>query len=195
MPGTLWSAPAAVGNNQPLVQSTISAAVLDVTPGAVYEIPAGMLNLGTRLRITAWGSYIATGTTSTMAFGFYMNTPGATIISGTPCVLTLGPAITCVASTMPWMLEYWGIIAAISTPTAASGSIVGRGRFSYSPTIWTTAETVAITPQAVGSQTAAQTANGMITYSSNAIQVGCTVTTATNLTSITTNELTCELLG
>lgn len=195
MPSTLWSAPVGVGNNQPLVQSTISAAVLDITPGATYEIPAGLLNLGTRVRIIAWGSYIATTTASTMAFGFYMNTPGATIIAGTPAVLTLGPAITAVATTMPWMLEYWGVIAAISTPTAASGSIVGRGRFSSPATSWVTAPSESIAPQTVGAQTVAQTANGMITYNANAIQVGCTVTTGTGITSITCNELTAELIG
>jgi hypothetical protein len=35
----------------------------------------------------------------------------------------------------------------------------------------------------------------MITTSAQCILVGATVTTATGLTSITTNELTCELLG
>jgi hypothetical protein len=200
MPSTLWSAPVAVGNNQPFVQSTITAAVLDITPsgasnvGGTYEIPAGMLNLGTRLRIVAWGSYIATTTASTMAFGFYMNNPGTTILT-TPAVLTLGPAVTAVASTMPWMLEYWGLIAATSNVTGTAGSIVGRGRFSSPATGWTTAPAETIAPQTVGAQTVAQTATGMITYNSQCIQVGCTVTTATGLTSITTNELTCEILG
>ncbi len=32
MPSTLWSAPVALGNSAPLVQSTITAAVLDITP-------------------------------------------------------------------------------------------------------------------------------------------------------------------
>jgi len=193
MPSTLWSAPAAAGNNQPFVQSTITAAVLDVTP-AVYEIPAGMLNLGTRLRISAWGSYIATTTASTIAWGFYMNNPGTTILT-TPAVLTLGPAVTCVASTMPWELEYKGVIAAVSTTAGTAGSVVGRGRFFSPVTSWTTAGNWVIAPQAVGNQTVAQTATGMITYNSQCILVGATVTTATGLTSITTNELTCEILG
>jgi hypothetical protein len=193
MPSTLWSAPAAIGNNQPLVQSSISAAVLDITP-AVCEIPAGMLNLATRVRLTAWGSYIATTAASTMAFGFYMNNPGVSILT-TPAVLTLGPAVTAVASTMPWELEYKGIIAAVSTTAGTAGSIVGRGRFISNLTSWVTAETIAITPQAVANQTVAQTATGMITYNAQCVLVGCTVTTATGITSITTNELTCEIIG
>lgn len=193
MPITLWSAPTQEGNNLPFVQSTITAAVLDVSPGQ-YLIPAGTLDIGTRLRIVAWGSYIATTTASTIAWGFYMNNPGVTILT-TPAVLTLGPAVTCVASTMPWMLEYWGVIAAVSTTTGTAGSIVGRGRFSSPATSWTTAPSESIAPQTVGAQTVAQTATGMITYNTQNIFVGATVTTATGLTSITTNELTCEVIG
>jgi hypothetical protein len=146
------------------------------------------------VRIVAWGSYIATTTASTIAWGFYMNNPGTSILTS-PAVLTLGPAVTCVASTMPWQLEYWGVIAAVSTTAGTAGSIVGRGRFSSPATSWTTAPSEFITPQSVGAQTVAQTATGMITYNSQCILVGATVTTATGLTSITTNELTCELLG
>jgi len=193
MPVTLWSAPTQEGNAAPFVQSTITAAVLDVSPGTCL-IPAGMLDLGTRLRIIAWGQYIATTTASTITWGFYMNNPGVTILT-TPAVLTLGPAITCVASTMPWMLEYWGTITAQSTTTGTAGQIIGRGRFSCPLTSWTTAPSEFITPQAVGNQTVAQTATGMITYNTQNIFVGATVTTATGLTSITTNELTCEIVG
>ena len=193
MPSTLWSAPANVGNNLPFVQSTITAAVLDVTP-AVCEIPAGMLNTGTRVRLTAWGSYIATTTASTIAWGFYMNNPGTSILT-TPAVLTLGPAITCIATTMPWKLEYWGLIAAVSTTAGTAGSIVGRGMQTTHLTSWTGTVVESITPQSVGAQTVAQTATGMITYNNQCILVGATVTTATGLTSITTNELTCEILG
>lgn len=193
MPSTEWSAPADAGNAAPFVQSTITAAVLDISPGT-YLIPAGSLDAGTRLRIIAWGNYIATTTASTMAFGFYMNNPGSTILT-TPAVLTLGPAVTAVASTMPWMLEYWGVISVESTTTGTAGSIIGRGRFSSPLTSFTTAPSEFIAPQTVGAQTVAQTATGMITYNEQNIFVGCTVTTATGITSITTNELTCELIG
>ncbi len=58
-------------------------------------MPDRYLNLGTRVRINAWGSYIATTTASTMALGLYLNNPGSTILT-TPAVLTLGPAVTAV---------------------------------------------------------------------------------------------------
>jgi hypothetical protein len=194
MPVTLWSAPTQEGNAAPFVQSTITAAVLDVSPGQ-YLIPAGMLDVGTRLRIVAWGSYIATTTASTIAWGFYMNGPASTILTS-PAVLTLGPAITCVASTMPWQLEYFGTISAASvTANATTGQIIGRGRFFSPATSWTTAGNWVITPQSAAAQTVQQTATGMNTATTQNVLVGATVTTATGLTSITTNELTCEIIG
>jgi len=194
MPATAWSAPSSPTQNAAsMVQSTITAAVLDVSPG-LCTIPPGALNIGTRVRLIAHGSYIATTTASTMAFGFYMNQAGTTILT-TPAVLTLGPAITAVATTMPWMLEYWGHMAAISTTTGTAASIVGGGRFTYTTTSWTATFTQAITPQAVANRTVAQTATGLITYTEQNVFAGCTVTTATGLTSITCDELTCELVG
>jgi len=193
MPATFWSAPTQEGNAAPFVQSTISAALLDVSPGA-YLIPAGMLNLGTRLRIVAWGQYIATTTASTITWGFYMANPGTVIGSGV--VLTLGPAVTCVATTMPWHLEYFGTITASSvTANATTGQIIGRGRFFSPVTSWVTAGNWVITPQSAANQTVQQTASGMNTAATQNVLVGATVTTATGLTSITTNELTCEVIG
>jgi hypothetical protein len=176
-----------------MVQSTISAAVLDVSPGQCL-IPPGALNPGTRVRIVAHGSYIASTTASTMAFGFYMNQAGSTILT-TPAVLTLGPAITAVVATMPWRLDYFGRIAAASATTGTAASIVGGGEFTYTTTSWTATYTKAITPQTVGARTVAQTATGLITYTEQNVFAGCTVTTGTGLTSITCDELTCELLG
>ena len=43
--------------------------------------------------------------------------------------------------------------------------------------------------------TVAQTATGLITYNEQNIMVGATIATNTGLTSITTDELTCELVG
>ena len=195
MPITLWSAPTQEGNPVPFVQSTISAALLDVSPGQ-YLIPAGMLDQGTRLRITAWGQYIATTTASTITWGFYMGNPGLPITTASIPVLTLGPAVTCVVATMPWQLEYFGTISAVSVAqNATTGQIIGRGRFFSPVTGWTTAGNWVITPQSAANQTVQQTTAGMNTAATQNIYVGATVTTATGLTSITTNELTCEIIG
>lgn len=153
-----------------------------------------MLDLGTRLRIVAWGQYIATTTASTITWGFYMANPGTVI--GSAVVLGIGPAVTCVASTMPWQLEYFGTISALSVAAnATTGQIIGRGRFWSPATNWTTAANWVIVPQTAAAQTVQQTTNGMNTAATQNVLVGATVTTATGLTSITTNELTCEILG
>jgi hypothetical protein len=198
MPITLWSAPTQEGNPTPFVNSTLSVALLDMSPGQ-YLIPAGTLDQGTRLRIVAWGSYSsASSTTTTLQFGLYMNAPG-TPLSTTPATLGLGPAITVFAvAGMPWMIEYFGTITAASVvANATTGQIVGQGRFTYnSGTGWTGARTSAIVPQTLALQTVQQTATGMNTANTQNILVGCTLgVTATGMTSITTNELTCEIIG
>jgi hypothetical protein len=198
MPATFWSAPTQEGNAQPFVNSTLSVATLDMSPGS-YLIPAGMLDVGTRLRIVAWGSYSsASSTTTTLQFGLGMNAPG-TPISTTPAILGLGPAITVFAvAGMPWMIEYFGTITAASVSVnATTGQIVGQGRFTYnSATGWTGARTIAVVPQTLALQTVQQTATGMNTLATQNIFVECILgTTATGMTSITTNELTCEVIG
>jgi hypothetical protein len=199
MPSTLWSAPPQGGNNAPLVNGTLSVTKLDLTPGA-YIIPAGMLNLGTRVRLVAWGSYSsASSTTTTLAFGFYMTNPGTVI--GSALALAVGPAIPVFAvAGMPWMIEYFGIIASVTTivaGTSGSASIVGQGRCTYnSATGWTGARAQGIMPQTLAAETVTQTANGLNTTIAQELNVGCDLgVTATGMTSITCNELTCELIG
>lgn len=192
MPNTQWSAPADQGNAAPFVQSTITAAILDISPGT-YLIPAGALDAGVRLRCMAWGDYVATTTASTMTFGFYIGNPGTAITSA--LALALSSAHTCVVGTLPWMMEFWGVIATESTTTGTVATVNGRGRFSWMTTSWTATYSQEIMPQTVGATVATQTANGLVTYNEQNIFAGCTVTTATGLTSITCDELTCELVG
>ena len=190
-----------MGNNQPFVQSTISAAVLDITPsgasnvGGTYEIPAGMLNLGTRLRIVAWGYYIATTTASHDGVRVLHEQPGR---DDPDHPGGADPRPGDHRGRLDDAVDA-GILGCSSprcpptpAPTGRSSAVAGS---STPATGWTTAQTEVIAPQSVGAQTVAQTATGMITYNAQCIQVGCTVTTATGITSITTNELTCELLG
>jgi hypothetical protein len=196
MPITLWSAPTQEGNGQPFVNSTLSVALLDMSPGT-YLIPAGQLDVGTRLRIVAWGSYIsASSTTTTLTFGLYMGAPATAI--GSCVVLGIGPAVTVVAvAGMPWMIEYFGTITAASTTASTTaGQIVGRGRFSWTSTSFTATYSTAIIPQTLALQTVAQATANMNTATTQNVLVGCTLgTTATGMTSITTNELTCEIIG
>jgi hypothetical protein len=195
MPGTLWSAPSAPLNSAPQVTSAFTTATLtDISPGPCL-IPAGALNLATRLRIFAQGSYIATTTASTITWSLIMANAGSSIATGTPAVLGTSQAITAVAVTgIPWWIEYWGKMTAVSTTTGTSAVLVGRGRLTTASSL-----TVLTAPtpmqQTLAACTVAQTATGLITYTEQCVMVGATIATNTGLTSITVDELTCELVG
>ena len=133
MPGTLWSAPVPALNNNSLVISPATATLTDISPAQVIINPP-QLNVGTRVRLVAHGSYIATTTASTVTYGFYMTAAStataANNLVATSAVLGVSPAITAVAVTgIPWHLQYWGVIQKISSPVigTTNATIVGRG--------------------------------------------------------------------
>jgi len=195
MPGTQWSAPSSPGNvASNTVSSFTTATLTDVSPGTCL-IPAGALNPGTRLRITATGSYVATTTASTITWGLYVNQAG-TAIGTTPAVLAVSPAISAVAvNGITWLAEWFGHMAAVSTTTGTSASCVGHGQMNTGATSLTGAMAVYPMPVTVAGMTVAQTATGLITYTEQNVFVGVTIGTNTGLTSITCDELTCELIG
>lgn len=203
MPGTLWSAPVPALNSNSLVTSTFTTATLtDISPAQVIINPP-QLNVGTRVRLVAHGSYIATTTASTLTFGFYMTAASTATVANplvaTSAVLAVSAANTAVAVTgIPWILQYWGRISAISSPVIGltNAQIVGRGTMTIGTSL--TAVTVAPIPQTLAAVTVQQTGTpgfGMVTNIAQLVSVGCTVATNTGLTSVTTDELTCELLG
>ena len=202
MPGTLWSAPVPALNSNSLVISPATATLTDISPAQVIINPP-QLNVGTRVRLTAHGSYIATTTASSITWGFYMTAASTATIANplvaTSAVLGVGPAITVVAVTgIPWWMQYFGRITSISSPVIGltNATIVGRG-FMWSATSLTAGSIVPI-PQTLAAVTVAQTGSpgfGMVTNIAQLVSVGATVAVNTGLTSITTDELTCELLG
>jgi len=203
MPGTLWSAPVpALNSNSEVMSSFTTATLTDISPAQVIINPP-QLNVGTRVRLTAHGSYIATTAASTLTFGFYMTAASTATIANplvaTSAVLGVGPAVTAVAvSGIPWGMLYWGRISSISSPIigTTNAQIVGRGYMWYGTSL--TAISFAPIPQTLAAVTVAQTGTpgfGMVTNIAQLVSVGCTVATNTGLTSVTCDELTCELLG
>lgn len=203
MPGTLWSAPVPALNNNSLVTSSFTTATLtDISPAQVIINPP-QLNVGTRVRLVATGSYIATTTASTLTFGFYMTAASTATVANplvaTSAVLGVGPANTAVAVTgIPWGMQYFGVIQKISSPVIglSNATIVGRGYQWVGTSL--TAISFAPIPQTLAAVTVSQTGTpgfGMVTNIAQLVSVGCTVATNTGLTSVTTDELTCELLG
>ena len=203
MPGTLWSAPVPALNSNSLTMSSFTTATLtDISPAQVIINPP-QLNVGTRVRLTAHGSYIATTTASSLKFGFYMTAASTATVANplvaTSAVLAESASVAAVVVTgVPWIIQYWGIIQKISSPVIGltNASIVGRGTMTLGTSL--TAVTVAPIPQTLAAVTVAQTGTpgfGMVTNIAQLVSVGCTVATNTGLTSVTTDELTCELLG
>jgi hypothetical protein len=199
MPTTAWSAPAQALNSASLVTSSFTTATLtDISPAPVVLVPP-QLAVGTRVRLVAHGSYTATTTASTLTFGFYMAQVGQAITAAGVAALTAGPAATAVAVTgISWILEYFGRITSLTDPIlgATNAQIVGRGRFTVGTSL--TALTTSPTPQTLAAVTVAQGGTpgfGLVTNTAQLVSVGVTVATNTGLTSITTDELTCELIG
>ena len=203
MPGTLWSAPVPALNNNSLVMSSFTTATLtDISPAQVIVNPP-QLNQGTRVRLTAHGSYIASTTASSLKFGFYMTAASTATIANplvaTSAVLGVGPATAVAVLTgAPWGMQYFGVIQKISSPVIGltNATIVGRGYQWVGSSL--TAISFAPIPQTLAAVTVAQTGTpgfGMVTNIAQLVSVGVTIAVNTGVTSITCDELSCELLG
>jgi hypothetical protein len=203
MPSTVWSAPVPTLNNTSEVMSSFTTATLtDISPSQVILFPP-QLNAGTRIRLVAHGSYTATTTASALTFGFYMTAASlatsANPLVATSAVLGQGPSVAAAVLTgCPWGLQYYGVIQKISSPIVGTtnATVVGRG-YQWLGTSLTAINWFPI-PQTLAAVTVTQTGTpgfGLVTNIAQLVSVGCTVATNTGLTSVTCDELTCELLG
>jgi hypothetical protein len=203
MPGTLWSAPTTALNHNSLVISPATGVLTDISPAQVILFPP-QLNEGTRVRLLAHGSYIATTTASNLTWGFYMTAASTATVANplvaTSAVLGVSPAITAVAvSGIPWIAEYWGVIQKVSSPVIGltNATIVGRGRMTTGSSLTAYATPTPI-PQTLAAVTVTQTGTpgfGLVTNIAQLVSIGVTIGVNTGFTSITCDELTCELLG
>ena len=188
MPGTVWSAPVPNLNNNSLTMSSFTTATLtDISPAQVIMFPP-QLNPGTRIRLTAHGSY--TASTATIA----------NPLVATSAVLGVGPSTAVAVLTgAPWGMQYFGVVQKVSSPIIGltNATIVGRGFQWFAPTSLT-AITLTPIPQTLAAVTVVQTGTpgfGLVTNIAQLVSVGCTVATNTGLTNVICDELTCELLG
>jgi hypothetical protein len=197
MPGTLWSAPS--GQQQSASSLTTSsfttATLTDISP-APCLIPAGTLNLGTRVRLFAAGSYTATTTASALKWGFYMNQAGTPITTTEAILAETASTAAAVATSWPWELYYSGVMQALSVnQNATTAKIVGQGWSMVLPTSLTAWGAPAPMPLTAALRTVTQTATGLNTETTQNVMLGLTVATNTGFSSVTVDELTCELIG
>jgi hypothetical protein len=196
MPGTLWSAPSSAQQGAAtLVTSSFTTATLtDISP-AQCLIPAGTLNLGTRIRLRAAGEYTATTTASALTWGFYMNQAGTAITSTAAILAATASTAAVVATAWPFIIEYTGVMQALSVAqNATTAKIVGQG-WSMLPASLTSFTGPIPMPITAALRTVVQTATGLNTETNQVVSLGLTVATNTGFTSATVDELTCELIG
>lgn len=195
MPNTMWSAPS---ENLGVVSNSaaVAAALTDYSPAAVVIWP-GTLNIGTRIRLRATGSYVSSAATATPTWGFYLSNVGTQLVAGTSLPLAVTGAVT-VANTgsvsWPWTLEWDGHVRALSTSVAGTAVYFGQGKF-WNPSSITAFAVPFAFPITLALRTATQIAGGGNTNIGQVVAVGIFPNVATALATITCDELTCELLG
>lgn len=204
MPGTLWSAPVPTLNRTSVTLSPATATLTDISPAQVILFPP-QLNEGTRVRLVAHGSYTATTTATGVTYGFYMTAASTATVANplvaTSAVLGASGSIAAVIGTgIPWQMQYWGVIQKVSSPVTGltNATIIGRGIVNTGASLTAWAASPSTIPQTLAAVTVAQTGTpgfGMVTNIAQLASVGVTLATNTGFTSITCDELTCELLG
>lgn len=195
MPGTLWSAPVpplgVVSNS-----AAVAAALTDYSPQETVIWP-GQLNVGTRIRLRAYGSYVSSAATATPTWGFYLTNAGSALTAGTSLALAVTGAVTVANSgsaSWPWALEWDGQVRTVSTATAGTAVYFGQGKFYNPASISTFAAPFAL-PVTLALRTATQVAGGGNTALGQMVSVGIFPNVTTALATMTCDELTCELLG
>jgi hypothetical protein len=194
MPNTVWSGPV-----PPLgiVSATpaVAAAITDLSPQQTVIWP-GMIQAGSRISLYAAGNYITTGAVTTIVWGFYMNAQG-TSLATTPAILAASAATTIISTgsvAWPWQMTYRGVVRSLSGISGTAASIMGQGLL-WSPLTLTTLTAAVPIPVTAALRTVAQTATGLNTNTPQTVSVAVTPSATTNITSITCDEFTCELLG
>jgi len=183
MPQTLWSAPVGPLNNASGPAVT-AAALTDASPAPPIIIPAGLLNVGTELRIRAHGEFTVASGTPACIFGLYWGGIAGVVLTATAS-LTLP-----VGTGFPWMLEWDGEVRGLSTSAGGNtGSVNGQGKFHLGATL-STYGTVAAHPITKALRTIA-----LDTSVNKIVALGVTLSTVTGTPSVTCDDLIVELLG
>lgn len=191
---TYWFAPVpplGTVSSSPAISTTIT----DVSPQQTV-LQGNQLELGTRIRLRAYGNYTATSATPTLIIGFYMNQLGVALTT-TPAVLgaCAATAVNASAVSWPWMAEYEGQVRLITSPAnGITAQISGQGKV-YLPASLTSFQAPLTLPATAAARVVGQTATGLITNIQQYVAVATTWSTVTGVTSLTCDELTLELGG
>lgn len=172
-----WEAPVPPLHSAAGTALANSASLTDVNPTPNIVFPANFLDLGTRIELTAYGTFSNTGT-PTLLLGFYYGGVAGTALAATTAFTT-----TTGATNWPWTLWLKGHVRSLGS----SGTIMVQGevRFPTSLTAWT------IRPIP---ETALATVT-IDTTAAKSLTVGAQWGTANASNTLTCHELTCEVKG
>lgn len=98
-----------------------AAALADISPTPNVVIPAGYLELGQRLRFTAYGRHSSAGTPGTVVMGIYLSASAAAIASGHALAVTAATTLVASQTNRTWRFEGNASVRAVGT----TGSIIG----------------------------------------------------------------------
>jgi hypothetical protein len=194
MPATSWSAPVpplGIASNA----TAVAGALTDYTPQETIIWP-GQLNLGTRIRLRAYGSYVTSAATATPTWGFYLTNAGSAL-SGSSLALAITAALTVVntsSASWPWAMEWEGQVRTVSTATAGTATYFGNGKY-FPPSSISAYSAPQVLPITAALRTATQVSGGGNTALGQMVSVGISPNVTTALATLTCDEMTCELLG
>lgn len=112
-----WNAPLAPLHTTDGTAYASSTTITDVSPLPPIVIPANLLEVGSLLRMSAWGTFSNTAT-PTLLLGFYYGAVAGTALAATSAITT-----TTGATNWQWRIEYEGRVRSIGS----SGTIMGGG--------------------------------------------------------------------
>lgn len=112
-----WTAPLGPLNFGSGAAYNTSVTLTDVSPTPQMTIPAGLLEPGMVLRVTAFGTFSNTGTPTLLLGAYYGGVAGIALAATSAITTTTG------ATNWVWRLEYQGRIRT----NGASGTIMGQG--------------------------------------------------------------------
>lgn len=144
-----------------------STTLTDISPTPNITIPANLLEVGSLIRLSAWGKFSNTGTPTLLA-GFYYGAVAGTALAASSAITT-----TTGATNWQWRLWYEGRVRTVGS----SGTIMGAGELALatSLTAWTyrplpetalatvTIDTTAAKAITVGAQWGTSSASNTIT--------------------------------
>lgn len=150
-----------------------STSLTDASPTPQIVLPAGILEVGSRLEFSAFGRYTSTGTPGTIVAGVYLAASAAAIASGQALAITSAIAPVASQTNRTWRLEGNASVRAVGS----AGSIIGALEVSN------------ITSN--GTDMAPATAPTAVTYDTTApltVRLGLTA-------SVATGSWTCHYFG